>query len=274
MDRPVRRGVRPLQGSARRRLRHPFRVPVARPECAARRARASQAWRPAIPCGGAYAAPDSAGAIRSTGASLLLKGQGPALQALAASTFVADCTLEGLMHAAELPAILKDGARVLYVSNEHPEALARLAPSPADEQQVRAAMRRLREARQMKVASPAGTALSIRVEGARVGGVWGYTEKPGTLSHWPGGLWPVLPAGGKRQRHPGDGAGRPEPHFQAGRDPAGDLPQGRAASHHLRSPRPVARDRRAHAAGCRQRRSRRASSAARASPPCTARSSS
>ena len=51
------------------------------------------------------------------------------------------------MHAAELPAILKDGARVLYVSNEHPEALARLAPSPADEQQVRAAVRRLREAK-------------------------------------------------------------------------------------------------------------------------------
>jgi len=78
---------------------------------------------------------------------VLLKGQGPALQALAASTFVADCTLEGLMHAAELPAILKDGARVLYASDEHPEVLERLAPSPADEQQVRAAMRRLREAK-------------------------------------------------------------------------------------------------------------------------------
>ena len=26
------------------------------------------------------------------------------------------------------------------------------------------------------------------MEGARVGGVWGYTDKPGTLSHWPGGL--------------------------------------------------------------------------------------
>ena len=44
--------------------------------------------------------------IRSTGASVALKDQGPAIAALAASVFVADCTLEGLMHAAELPQIL------------------------------------------------------------------------------------------------------------------------------------------------------------------------
>jgi 2,5-dihydroxypyridine 5,6-dioxygenase len=131
--------------------------------------------------------------IRSTGASVALQGLAPAIQALAAASFVADCTLEGLMHAAELPAILKGGARVLYISNEHPEALERLAPSPADEQQVRAAMRRLREAKRMKVSSPAGTSLDILVEGARVGGVWGYTEKPGTLSHWPGGLCLCFP---------------------------------------------------------------------------------
>lgn len=134
--------------------------------------------------------------IRSTGASVALQGLGPALQALAASAFVADCTLEGLMHAAELPAILKGGARVLYISNEHPDVLERLAPSSADEQKVRAAMRRLRDAKRMQVTSPAGTDLAIRVEGARVGGVWGYTEKPGTLSHWPGGLCLCFPQAG------------------------------------------------------------------------------
>jgi 2,5-dihydroxypyridine 5,6-dioxygenase len=134
--------------------------------------------------------------IRSTGASVALQGLAPAVNALAGATFVADCTIEGLMHAAELPAILKGGARVLYISNEHPDVLERLAPSSADEEQVRAAMRRLREAKQMKVTSPAGTALAIRVEGARVGGVWGYTEKPGTLSHWPGGLVLCFPKAG------------------------------------------------------------------------------
>jgi 2,5-dihydroxypyridine 5,6-dioxygenase len=134
--------------------------------------------------------------IRSTGASVALKDQGPAIAALAASVFVADCTLEGLMHAAELPQVLKGGARVLYISNEHPEVLERLAPSPADEQQVRAGMRMLKEAKGMRVTSPAGTKLEIRTEGARVGGVWGYTEKPGTLSHWPGGLCLCFPKAG------------------------------------------------------------------------------
>jgi len=134
--------------------------------------------------------------VRSTGASVALQGLGPALQALAASAFVADCTIEGLMHAAELPAILKGGARVLYISNEHPDVLERLAPSSADEQRVRAGMRLLREAKRMTVTSPAGTALAIRVEGARVGGVWGYTDKPGTLSHWPGGLCLCFPQAG------------------------------------------------------------------------------
>jgi 2,5-dihydroxypyridine 5,6-dioxygenase len=134
--------------------------------------------------------------IRSTGASVALQGLAPAIQGLAASRFIVDCTLEGLMHAAELPAVLAGGARVLYISNEHPDVLERLAPSPADEQKVRAAMRLLREARRMTVTSPAGTALDIRVEEARVGGVWGYTEKPGTLSHWPGGLCLCFPRAG------------------------------------------------------------------------------
>src|SRR5207244_4269273 len=48
--------------------------------------------------------------IRSTGASTALQGLGPAIGALAAASFVADCTVEGLMHAAELPQILKGGA--------------------------------------------------------------------------------------------------------------------------------------------------------------------
>jgi 2,5-dihydroxypyridine 5,6-dioxygenase len=135
-------------------------------------------------------------AIRSTGASVALQNLGPAIGALASSAFVADCTLEGLMHAAELPQILKGGARVLYISNEHPDVLERLAPSSDDEQKVRAGMRLMREAKAMTVTSPAGTKLDVRIEGARVGGVWGYTEKPGTLSHWPGGLCLGFPKSG------------------------------------------------------------------------------
>jgi 2,5-dihydroxypyridine 5,6-dioxygenase len=134
--------------------------------------------------------------IRSTGASDALAGMDAAVHALGASSFVVDCTVEGLMHARELPQILKGGARVLYVSNEHPDVLERLLPSSADEQQARAAMRLLREGQAMSVTSPAGTRLEIGLKGARVGGVWGYTEKPGTLSHWPGGLCLAFPATG------------------------------------------------------------------------------
>ncbi len=135
--------------------------------------------------------------IRSTGASDVLGGMNAAVSALAASSFVVDCTVEGLMHARELPQILKGGARVLYISNEHPDVLERLVPSSADEQQARAAMRLLKEGRRMNVSSPAGTSLEIGLEGARVGGVWGYTGKSGTLSHWPGGLCLAFPAAGK-----------------------------------------------------------------------------
>jgi len=134
--------------------------------------------------------------VRSTGASHALGGLNPVVAALAGCAMVVDLTVEGLLHAAELPAILKDGARLLMVSNEHPEALERLAPDDGLEAKVREGMRRLRGARMMSVSSPAGTDLRIDVGGARVGGVWGYTARPGTVSHWPGGLCLAFPRSG------------------------------------------------------------------------------
>lgn len=134
--------------------------------------------------------------VRSTGASDAIGRLEPVVQALAASTFVADCTVEGLQHAVELPRILKGGARVLAISNEHPEILERCLPRPEHEAEVRDAMRRLKGARRMQVTSAAGTSLDISLEGARVGGVWGFTAKPGSLSHWPGGLVLAFPAAG------------------------------------------------------------------------------
>ena len=134
--------------------------------------------------------------VRSTGASDAIAGLGPVVQALASSVFIADCTVEGLQHAAELPAILKGGARVLAISNEHPEILERCLPRAEDEGQVRDAMRRLKGVAEMRVTSAAGTDLRIRLAGARVGGVWGFTTRPGSLSHWPGGLVLAFPAAG------------------------------------------------------------------------------
>jgi 2,5-dihydroxypyridine 5,6-dioxygenase len=134
--------------------------------------------------------------VRSTGASDAIGQLGPVVQALAASVLVADCTVEGLQHAAELPQILAGGARVLAISHEHPEILERCLPRAEDEAPVRDAMRRLRAAREMQVTSAAGTDLRVSLAGARVGGVWGFTSKPGTLSHWPGGLVLAFPAAG------------------------------------------------------------------------------
>ena len=134
--------------------------------------------------------------VRSTGASDAIGGIEPVVQALAGSVFVADCTVEGLQHAVELPRILAGGARVLAISHEHPEILERCLPRAEDEAPVREAMRRLKAAREMHVVSDAGTSLRIALAGARVGGVWGFTSKPGTLSHWPGGLVLAFPAAG------------------------------------------------------------------------------
>jgi 2,5-dihydroxypyridine 5,6-dioxygenase len=134
--------------------------------------------------------------VRSTGASAALGGQAAVVAALSRCALIVDCTVEGLQHAAELPQILASGARVLVISHEHPEILERCLPRDEDEEDARRAMRRLKAARRMTVTSRAGTDLVIDLAGARIGGVWGYTRKPGTLTHWPGGLVLAFPAAG------------------------------------------------------------------------------
>jgi hypothetical protein len=117
---------------------------------------------------------------------------------------VVDCTVEGLLHAPELPTIMKgvDGhmPRLLMVSNEHPEILERTVPDQALEGVVRSAMKKLRAAQLMHVTSAAGTDLRVKLkhgdQQAVVGGVWGFCPKPGMVSHWPAGLALAFPAAG------------------------------------------------------------------------------
>jgi 2,5-dihydroxypyridine 5,6-dioxygenase len=120
--------------------------------------------------------------VRSTGASVAIAGLAPVVAALEQASFVVDCTLEGLMHAPETPAILKAGARILYISNEHPEALERMRPDGKLEQRVRTAAKMLRGSKRMTVTSDAGTNLDVDMAGASTVGIWGWTEKPGTLA--------------------------------------------------------------------------------------------
>ncbi len=159
-------------------------------ELACRRAGARPV-RCIVPMPPAHALP-----IRSTGASRALRGHPGAMALLAACPVVLDLTVEGLLHAPELPAILRAGSRVLMVSDEHPEALARLVPLAGDDAPVKAAVKRLRVAREMRVTSAAGTDLTVAMEGAATAGVWGWTDRPGTVAHWPGGVVVSFPRAG------------------------------------------------------------------------------
>ena len=53
---------------------------------------------------------------------------------------------------------------------------------------VKAAVAACRGATTMTVTSAAGTKLSVGMEGAATAGVWGWTDRPGTIAHWPGGV--------------------------------------------------------------------------------------
>lgn len=146
--------------------------------------------------------------IRSSGASLALTGQDVAVRALADCDVVVDLTVEGLMHARETGTILKGGARIMNISNEHPETLARTIPTADLKDRAKDGVARCRAAKQMTVRSTAGTDLTVAMEGAATVGVWGWTDRPGTLAHWPGGIIVSFPkagsVNGRMAYRPGD----------------------------------------------------------------------
>ncbi len=135
-------------------------------------------------------------ALRSTGSSVALSGQPAAVDALAASQLVLDCTVEGLLHAPELPLILAGGARVLMIGNEDPEAFDRFTVDPQLRVRVERGLARLRAATTFRVISAAGTDLTVQLEAAFTACSWGATSGPGTIAHYPGGLVVAFPAAG------------------------------------------------------------------------------
>jgi len=139
---------------------------------------------------------DAPAILRSTGTCLALEGQEKAVLALASVNFIADLTVEGLMHVPQTGQILKSGARILNVSNEHPDMLERAMPDEDLKRRTLDAARLCRKAAQMTVASDAGTDLNVNMSGNNSVGVWGWTDKPGTLAHWPGGIVVTFPPAG------------------------------------------------------------------------------
>jgi 2,5-dihydroxypyridine 5,6-dioxygenase len=134
--------------------------------------------------------------LRSTGTSLAIQGLEPVLQALSTSDFIVDCTVEGLLHSVERAALLAKGARIMMISNEHPEVLERLKPSPAVHQQCLLGARMITEAATMRVTSAAGTDLTVNLTGVQGRGSAGIADQPGSFGYWPAGLCICYPSNG------------------------------------------------------------------------------
>ncbi|MCO5331567.1 MAG: hypothetical protein M9961_15965 [Ilumatobacteraceae bacterium] len=132
--------------------------------------------------------------IRSTGASQALAHHPAVIAGLAASDLVIDCTVEGTLHSPELGQILGGGARVLMISNEHPEVFERLRWDDDLPRRVALGHEWIAAARRMHVTTDAGTDLHVDLTGAATGSSVGLTSGPGSFAHWPGGLVAAFPA--------------------------------------------------------------------------------
>jgi 2,5-dihydroxypyridine 5,6-dioxygenase len=132
--------------------------------------------------------------IRSTGASQAIAGNRAVIAALGKADLVIDCTVEGLLHAPELGAILSGSARVLMISNEHLDHFDRITFDDDLARRVELGHQWLKAARTMTVTSPGGTQLNVELAGAFTAGSSGITQGPGSIAHWPGGLVLAFPA--------------------------------------------------------------------------------
>lgn len=134
--------------------------------------------------------------VKSTGTSWAIAGNRAVVEALRLVEVVVDCTVEGLIHAPEWPEIEEKGARLLVITNEHPEILERTEPKAEDARRVEIGIQMLREAREMRVTSAAGTDLTVDLTDAPCGGTPGFGTHPGAVAHWPGGLCLAFPGKG------------------------------------------------------------------------------
>lgn len=134
--------------------------------------------------------------LRSTGTCLTIGGLQPVIQALSSSQFIVDCTVEGLLHSVERSALLANGARIMMISNEHPEILERVKPSPLVHQKSQAGARLITEAKAMHVTSAAGTDLTVDLTGVQGRGSAGIADQPGSFGYWPAGLCICYPSNG------------------------------------------------------------------------------
>ncbi len=118
--------------------------------------------------------------VKSTGTSWAIQGNRAVIAALKLQDLIVDCTVEGLIHAPEWPEIEDAGrARLLVITNEHPEIPERTEPKAEHAARVTLGIQLLRDAPEMR--------------DAPCGGGPGFVTTPGGVAHWPGGLCLAFP---------------------------------------------------------------------------------
>lgn len=131
--------------------------------------------------------------VRSSGYSFVIEDQPQVIEALAGCTLVADLTVEGCIHSPAALQVRKNGTRMLYISNDHPESLERTRSDAAMKARIKAARERMSQAKTMHVISQTGTDLKIDLTGAFIGGNVGFVDEPGQWASWPGGIQSCFP---------------------------------------------------------------------------------
>ena len=126
--------------------------------------------------------------LRSTGSSYAFEGYESILPSLSACDLVIDCTVEGMLHSKELQTILKDGGRLLMISNEHPEVLERCMPDKSLQAIVNKSKNLLSDSKIMEVTSDFGTNLKIEILDAPIRAGAGYLTEKDKVAYWPAGL--------------------------------------------------------------------------------------
>ncbi|RUR71228.1 2,5-dihydroxypyridine 5,6-dioxygenase [Variovorax guangxiensis] len=119
-----------------------------------------------------------------------LTGNPAAIAALKASDLVLD--LMTLLFSPEQHEILQTGTKIL-LAVEPPEVLCRIVPTEADRTRVLRATDRIRQAREMRISSKAGTELRCTMGEFPAIAEYGFVDEPGRWDHWPSGFaltWP------------------------------------------------------------------------------------
>src|SRR6202000_2916863 len=87
---------------------------------------------------------------------------------------------------------LKGGTKIL-LAVEPPEVLARLVPTQADRERGLAAAEKNCAAREVRVASRAGTSLVCPLGEFPAIAEYGFVDEPGRWDHWPSGFALTFP---------------------------------------------------------------------------------